>query len=471
VNHAWCKDITRDAAVRSAEDGRTEPLPTLEEAIGMLPKSDSASSTVDHKNKGDDMGTKRDEQAADYRAEERERVAPAGMRTERVTLEVTGAPGWRVHVNGIDVESVRVLDGAHFDDLDHMAMERDTAIRERESWKILADRANDGRDKLQARVAELERDNGHLKIAAKINFDFGNKAEARVSHLEDANRALKDAADTASGWVDELNTRVAELESQLESVACRAATAETALDARTSTSGEGSRDAQAASGGGAWRCAITSPPPVGEYKLCRWVTTVCGNREVCYGVGARRPDGMWGLSNQVEMIRPEQWQELPDGPSVGRQWWEREAAGGGGEGEVVAWGVRYPDGRVSEHQLRAAAEMEWEANDKNICLSTGATASGICVFPIHAPPQPRGWLTEEERGVINRVRDHLFVTDQLEFTDIVTLDALLARSSPPDVVKPKRWDDMRSTIGDQRDAEWVAALAAAGVAVKEVGRG
>jgi len=29
----WCKDIARDAAVRAAEDGRTEPLPTLGEAI------------------------------------------------------------------------------------------------------------------------------------------------------------------------------------------------------------------------------------------------------------------------------------------------------------------------------------------------------------------------------------------------------------------------------------------------------
>ena len=66
MEHAWCQDVARDAAVRAAEDNRTRPLPTLGEAIdGMFPKSVSASSAVDHENKGD------------------------GMRTERITLEVT----------------------------------------------------------------------------------------------------------------------------------------------------------------------------------------------------------------------------------------------------------------------------------------------------------------------------------------------------------------------------------------------
>jgi hypothetical protein len=31
--HAWSTDPARDAAVRAAQDGRTGPLPTLEEAI------------------------------------------------------------------------------------------------------------------------------------------------------------------------------------------------------------------------------------------------------------------------------------------------------------------------------------------------------------------------------------------------------------------------------------------------------
>jgi len=32
MEHAWCSDAGRDAAVRAAEDGRDGPLPTLEEA-------------------------------------------------------------------------------------------------------------------------------------------------------------------------------------------------------------------------------------------------------------------------------------------------------------------------------------------------------------------------------------------------------------------------------------------------------
>jgi len=142
MNHG-CKDIDRDAAVRAAEDNRTRPLPTLGDCIdGMFPKSVSASSAVEQKNKGDGM-------AAD------------GLRTERVVIEVTGAPGWRVHVNGIDVESVRVVEEAHFDDLAQVAMERDAAIRER--------------DKAQARVAELEAD------VNDCNIILGNRWRDAVS--------------------------------------------------------------------------------------------------------------------------------------------------------------------------------------------------------------------------------------------------------------------------------------------------
>ena len=63
--HPWCRDVARDEAVRAAEDGRLGPLPTLEECISSITF------------KGDDMTTKRDEQAADYRSKESERAAPA----------------------------------------------------------------------------------------------------------------------------------------------------------------------------------------------------------------------------------------------------------------------------------------------------------------------------------------------------------------------------------------------------------
>ena len=113
-NHAWCRDVARDAAVRAAEDGRDRPLPTLEECIetafsagvrdsfrkveeawAMIPKSVSASSAPEQENKGD------------------------GMRTERVTLEITHDESFSVsHWSWVTIlriksgESVRVVEDA-----------------------------------------------------------------------------------------------------------------------------------------------------------------------------------------------------------------------------------------------------------------------------------------------------------------------------------------------------------------------
>jgi hypothetical protein len=134
--------------VRAAEDGRTGPLPTLGQAIarpfaGAAERSSTVSKTGDGQSR---------------------------MRTERVTLELTGAPGWRVHVQGIDVESVRVVQETHCDDLAQVAMERDAAIRERDALRasvitqsLTADRfaaAVSEADTLRARVDELEAASG-----------------------------------------------------------------------------------------------------------------------------------------------------------------------------------------------------------------------------------------------------------------------------------------------------------------------
>ncbi len=172
MEHAWCRDVTRDEAVRAAEDGRDRPLPTLAECIdGMFPKSGSATSAAEQENKGDGMATD-------------------GMRTERVTLEeritlefsfdhrsnfrpkewaATFLPG--AVCQGI---SVRVVEETHFDDLAQVAMQRDTAIRERQKLEDRLSRvlkSSDSmwsqilvvgaeRDKLRARVAELEAASG-----------------------------------------------------------------------------------------------------------------------------------------------------------------------------------------------------------------------------------------------------------------------------------------------------------------------
>ena len=273
--HSWCKSPARDEAVRASEDGREGPLPTLEDAIGepfadspgasetdrlradadfllrlandqtkdfgellsvvgnidarverlegMMAKTGSASSAVEHETKGDDMGTKANDQAAAYRFEERrleaesrrkadirsgstwfpasEQPAPAppaanGLRTERVTLEITIRDGRQfgpqrdgvaslvadyVGVSRSPGESVRVVEEVHFDDLANMAMERDAAIRERdeairELRSVAAERAKlEGQlesvaDRAAAAETALE-----AAPAARDLYDIGHK--------------------------------------------------------------------------------------------------------------------------------------------------------------------------------------------------------------------------------------------------------------------------------------------------------
>jgi len=154
MTHAWCSDPSRDAGVRAAEDGRDRPLPTLEEAIA-APFADAAerSSTVSETGEGQ-----------------------SGLRTERVTLEITHPSPNSLHKWQWDMivrrycESVRVveeeLSDAWAQRLARLTAERDAAIRERDALRaaritqaLTADRfaaAVQEADTLRARVAELE---------------------------------------------------------------------------------------------------------------------------------------------------------------------------------------------------------------------------------------------------------------------------------------------------------------------------
>jgi hypothetical protein len=94
--------------------------------------------------------TNSDRQAADYRAEASERAAPSGLRTERVTLEIThsepsSAASWAWANWTIPGESVRVVKEDITDDEIRLTVERDTAMRERDSLReqleSVADRA------------------------------------------------------------------------------------------------------------------------------------------------------------------------------------------------------------------------------------------------------------------------------------------------------------------------------------------
>ena len=100
--HPWCRDIPRDEAVRASEDGRSGPLPTLEECIERQTARPCG---------GADPAPSAGEAGG----------AVNGLRTERVTLEVTHhcrAPltEWLLEIvaefTSDPGESVRVVDEA-----------------------------------------------------------------------------------------------------------------------------------------------------------------------------------------------------------------------------------------------------------------------------------------------------------------------------------------------------------------------
>lgn len=135
------------------------------------------------------------------------------------------------------------------------------------------------------------------------------------------------------------------------------------------------------------------------------------------------------------------------------------AANGAAGTEPDAWGVRRKGGvdAVVHRLFRSSAECS-------------AEQYGGTVVPLYASPPPaRGWLTEEERDLIAGITDDDDYTE--EGQNIAK--AILARSTPPEVVLPG--DSDRFRYGDDaianRDRQWLAALAAAGVKWKEVGRG
>jgi len=158
-------------------------------------------------------------------------------------------------------------------------------------------------------------------------------------------------------------------------------------------------------------------------------------------------------------VRDEGGRAMPKGPAPGLV--AKQAASGGGKGEPVAWRVEY----------RGFIELY---SVEQFATERASEVRGTVVPLYRSPPQPRGWLTEEESDALFRIVADEWPPQANGVRDSI-IRSLLARSTPPKVVKPDRWrDDIydgdRIVVGDQRDAEWLAALAAAGVEVKEVGR-
>ena len=369
MGHAWCTNVSRDAAVRAAEDGRQGPLPTLEECIERQKKSQTARPCggTDPAPLGGEPGG-----------------AGNGMRTERVVLEITGAPGWRVNVTGSDVESVRVVEETHFDDLAQVVMQRDAAIRER--------------DELKSRVVE---DSGLERIKKR-----------ELIRQRDAAIRERDAA----------LARVAELEECISN-AFSAGIHESFCKVDES-----------------WKAILPRTAAAIDEQLDKLSETFSRACPIAGGTVNVNGQDMVTLS---EFLR--HTTKLTQEAGVAKR--QRDAA------------IR------EREELRArAAELEAAAK-----FAEGANADA-------GSNQPLGWLTGEEREALRRAASvmaeeyHHGPTDN-KAADVI--NAILARSTPPEVVLPAQPDC--SPIADYgrawRDClEAVrSSLVAAGVRVKEVG--
>jgi hypothetical protein len=322
------------------------------------------------------------------------------------------------------------------DMIDKLEAERDAAIREldesdakvallEDKLKHATDRLevldveSDERDKLRASVAELE---------GEITANSLTPKEVLGKWWETIRRAKSAEA------------RVADLESQLESVADRAAAAETALEA-----------APTASGGVEEEPLAESNSHIADGFLSEIGCTV----RDCIGCGCLVAGGP---------TRCKRCSALCDAASA-------PAASGGGDGEPVAWmykGEPWFDGNRwhDKHELTTDERLaKWKDKD---------------AFPLYAaPPQPRGWLTPEDQDAILFLigsRSHFSPQTPHEARRNAACrvcHSLIDSSSPPEVVRPavnRAGARTYVEIVQSRDGQWLSALAAAGVPVKEVGR-
>ena len=442
---------------------------------------------------------------------ERETPKPpkaSGLRTERVTLELThkdhGQPladwPWRCILKGEVVvcrsvaESVRVVEEALDAGAERLREERDAAIRQREEFRRSFHRSEEAGTRLVA-----ERD---------ASRDDADTLRARVADLEGETKGLRGDARAAEKESERLR-------GQLESVADRAATAETALEA-----------ARAAS---EWRMlkvgeTIEAGDEMTDDLLMPWRDAGrCVGQEVASGIIAYRrrvpapaASGA-GLTPHVRGVV----RALIDAAEAVRDWAgppfvrneDRYRSEVDDLGKAIAAAEALlvnplPSVPASDAAGTDVAEIARLAFDAGF----GSSREGFnaeCAHDHLAPkesmfegaggepyeklkrdslakimseaaPQPApGWLTPEERKAVaamaaSQGRDSVLF-DQIQAPDHAkaafrrskVLAGILARSSPPEVVAPDQ--EFRSHSNALRDAEWLAAIAASGGKVKEVG--
>jgi hypothetical protein len=165
--------------------------------------------------------------------------------------------------------------------------------------------------------------------------------------------------------------------------------------------------------------------------------------------------------------------DTPGAPADGAD----PTASGGGEGEPVAISPAERDG------LQVIVDgVVRHGNGFVVVPGSDSLRAVESVLARHttAPPQPRGWLTQEERALVQSWERHYtqgahYAQSPSHTNDIAAemgklaevCRAFLARSSPPEVVL-ESWREAAGEVVSLDDVR--AALAAIGVVVKEVGR-
>jgi hypothetical protein len=390
-----------------------------------------------------------------------EQPAPAppeatdGLRTERVVLEIKhGEPfgvsqwSWVTILRLQSDESVRVVEEAHFDDLAQVAMERDAAIRERDTLRaeritqaLTADRfaaAVQEVDMLRARVAELEAAGGE-----PISKPVQEIVAERIAEV----LLRKD------GLYETVN--------RLEAMS---------QDPGRTVEWEEFND-QGENSDGVAQSPVVAVPAAGD---------LCGDEAGSGEVAGRLTQAASGGVESIGRKLAERFRRFADRLESG----ERDmpsglptAASGGGEGEPVAISPAERDG------LQVIVDgVVRHGNGFVVVPGSDSLRAVESVLARHttAPPQPRGWLTQEERALVQSWERHYtqgahYAQSPSHTNDIAAemgklaevCRAFLARSSPPEVVL-ESWREAAGEVVSLDDVR--AALAAIGVVVKEVGR-
>ena len=509
--HAWCRDIERDEAVRAAEDGRSGPLPTLEEAI-----ADPFTKTA--RIRETETAVEPAIPAADAQG-----GGVAGLRTERVTLEVThdvaGYPlaswDWRdilrcARYHRDVCESVRVVEEVAIDAqwAERITDERDAAIRERDELRraLLVEndhalRIKDERDAaeaanaswckaagiMNARVAELE---AAAKLAPAATADGGSNHAAPAASGNVEKKPMKIpsrewfermvSVDDSEVSVGGLASRVAELESApaascegglnphawgvlLELHDAARAFRDSSIHGHQVRLDKALADAER---------LLTQPRPAAPAASGAAGMDVAEIARLAFDAG-------WGSSRDGFNAECAFDHLAPKGSTFegkGGEPYEKlkrdsvakimsEAASGAAGTVPDAWGVRRTGGvdAVIHRLSRRSAERS-------------AEQYGGTVVPLYAVPQAApGWLTPEERDAVMYL-----IANRSQFAPQTPHEerrnaacrvchALLARETPPEVVLPRVYchGGDGEPLVDLEDVR--AALAAAGVTVKGVG--